>query len=95
MPKFIKLDVHVDSWSTGGYDPDDRWSRNSTNGNVSIMNAYVTKEDGYNVLPSKVNVEAGDQIYVVWAQYSTGDSFGSDGGQYEILEIAYDEKNCS
>lgn len=32
----------------------------------------------------------GQTVFLVWAKYSTGDSFGHDGGQYELLEVHTD-----
>lgn len=91
MTTYIKFDVSVYRWSTGGYDPDDEWSRDSTDGVVSIIGATITSKDGYDTLGTDAELKKGDTIYLVWAQYSTGDTFGNDGGQYELLEVHTDK----
>lgn len=55
---------------------------------MSIRGAKLVKEDGYDVMGINANVKVGDVAYLVWAQYSTGDSFGRDGGQYTLLDVA-------
>lgn len=90
MSTFIKFEVNQRSWSTGGYDPEDSWSRDSTDGTVDIRGAVKVKEDGYDTLAIEKDVSVGDVVCLVWAQYSTGDSFGRDGGQYELLEVVAD-----
>lgn len=87
MASYIKFDVVENRWSTGGYDPEDSWSRDSTDGTVSILSAVKVKDYEYDTLCTENSIEVGDVVYLVWAQYSTGDSFGQDGGQYELLEI--------
>lgn len=83
----IKFEVDKMSWNVGGYDPDDEWSRDSYDGSVSIVGAKIVKKDEYDVLSAKHEFSVGDVCYLVWAQYSTGDTFGRDGGQYELLEV--------
>lgn len=36
---FIKFEVDAHYWSVGGYDPEDEWSRDSTDGDVSVRGA--------------------------------------------------------
>lgn len=84
---YIKFEVCQNTWSTGGRDPEDSWSRDSSDGEVSIKSAIKVPEDGYEVLAVEQDVAIGTVVYLVWAQYTTGDSFGSDGGQYELLEV--------
>jgi hypothetical protein len=89
--KRIDLEVSTHGWSTGGYDPEDSWSRDSTDGTWSI--------DGYRESTGKygdfVYVGSTDlPVYVIAVGYSTGDSFGRDGGQYEILAATNDEEKA-
>lgn len=87
MTTYIKFEMDVRSWSTGGHDPEDSWSRDSTDGEVSARSAVKVKEDGYDVLGIDADLGVGTVVYLVWAQYSTGDSFGRDGGQYILLDV--------
>lgn len=87
MTTYIKFEVDQRSWNVGGSDPDDEWSRDSYDGEVSVVGAKLVKEDSYDILGSEHEFAVGDVCYLVWAQYSTGDTFGRDGGQYELLEV--------
>lgn len=84
---YLDFDVDVQTWITREADPENSWSRDSTGGSVSIRSAKLVSRDGYGVLQTAFSVAPGDTVYLVWAQYSTGDSFGSDGGKYELCAV--------
>lgn len=84
---YLKFEVDQRSWNVGGHDPDDEWSRDSYDGEASVVSAQLAKVDGYDTLGTEHNFNVGDVCYLVWAQYSTGDTFGRDGGKYELLEV--------
>ena len=85
--KFIQIEVEKQTWETSTPDPEDEWDRASTDGSVQIVGAKLSENQSYNAIPVNDDFKKGDHIYLVWAQYSTGDSFGTDGGQYEICSI--------
>ena len=85
--KFVEFDVEQESWITRERDPDDMWDRDSTDGSVNVRDAKLVNEQTWDSLPVPDSVTHGDTIYLVWAMYGTGDSFGSDGGNYELLEV--------
>lgn len=87
----IAFDIQQDIESLGGFDPDDSWSRDSTDGTVTVHGARRVDKDRYGTLSVAGDIAAGTPVFLVWAQYSTGDSFGSDGGQYELLEVLTDK----
>lgn len=84
---YLKFDVEVNNWVTHEADPEDRWDRDSTDGSVEVLRCHLSREDCYNALPAAFEVKVGDTAWLVWAQYSTGDSFGRDGGQYELCGV--------
>ena len=84
---YLKFDVDVDTYVTREADPDDEWSNDSTDGTVTVNSCTLVNEDGYNVLGTDFEVSKGQSIFLVWAQYGTGDSFGSYGGKYELCKI--------
>ena len=91
MVTYVKFDVRVETYNTGGYDPEDEWSRDSSSGEVSINRATISNDNYYhNRLGIEADLKVGDIIYLVWAQYTTGDSFGNDGGQYELIQVFTD-----
>lgn len=88
---FLKFDVSVETWVIRHGDPDDEWDNDSTDGIVEVTEYNLVKEDGYHVLETAFDVAPGDSVWLVWAQYSTGDSFGSYGAQYELCGVFNDE----
>jgi len=91
---FIEFEVNQTSWVTHAADPEDRWDRDSTDGDVSIHSAKLVSEQSYDSLPAPDDVDTGSTIYLVWAKYGTGDSFGSDGGKYELLEMCLSQEEA-
>jgi hypothetical protein len=81
----IKIETDTQFENLGGYDPDDRWTRDSFSGVTTIQSAKIVDRDEFNTIPSKDDFVIGDKAHIVYAQYTTGDSFGSDGGNYELL----------
>jgi hypothetical protein len=90
MTTYIKFDVTENRYNTSERDPHDEWSRASTDANVAVNSATKVDEDGFNTLGID-DVAIGDTIFLLWATYYTGDSFGSDGGNYELLEVCKTE----
>lgn len=60
------------TYSIGGYDPDDSWSRDSTDG--SVNGAELSEHRDYDGF----EVEGSGPFYAVVVGYMTGDTFGSD-----------------
>jgi hypothetical protein len=85
--KYLKFDVEVNTWVTRESDPDDQWDNDSTDGTVTVSACHLVERDEYKALPCSFPAKPGDTIYLVWAQYSTGDSFGSYGAQYELCAV--------
>jgi len=90
MSTIVKFDVDVMTWITSNGDPDDKWSRDSTDGSVSIHGARIVKTDAHDALTIDKELSVGDVVFLVWAQYSSGDSFCQNGGNYELLELLTD-----
>lgn len=88
---YIKFYVSVETWITRHGDPDDEWDNDSTDGIVSIEQCSIVPNDVYNSLETSFDVTPGDIVWLVWAQYSTGDSFGSYGAQYELCAVFKNE----
>lgn len=84
---FIKFEVEQEEWVTREANPNDEWDRGCTDGSATILSATLVDKDSYNTLVAPDGVQKGDTIYLVWALYGTGDSFGSYGGKYELLEV--------
>lgn len=65
VPKFTR-------YSIGGYDPEDSWSRDSTDGEVT--GAELCKHNDFDGF----KVDGDGPFYAVVVGYTTGDTFGSD-----------------
>ena len=87
MTRYIKFEVHTIRENIGGSYPDDEWSRDSYTGSCTVVSAKIVEEDGYDILGIQESLSRGDIVYLVWAEYTSGNSFGSDGGNYELLEV--------
>lgn len=81
------LEVMVESFteSMGGYDPENEWSRDSTETTNRVLSAHLKKDQSYHSMPMDFKVDKGDDVFIVWAEYTTGDSFGRDGGNVELV----------
>ena len=90
----LLIDFESRGGSTGGHDPNDSWSRDSTWTEWTAPNtAQLVDESrsGFYVTDTEEvgdDIHIGDIIHMVWVQYSTGDSFGRDEGAYhEIIGL--------
>lgn len=103
----ILLDFDTYTENLGGYDPNDEWSRDSSRRDNTLVSA--TALDQKEVLayalvhghaPScdvvcGADVHKGDTVFIVWAEYTTGDSFGTDHGYVELVAAFVDETKAN
>jgi hypothetical protein len=76
-------------------DPEDEWSRESTATDHSIESIEVTRgKNSYYDLAVPFEVDPSREYYLLYAIYSTGDSFGTDAGQIEYVGL-YEDKNVA
>ena len=91
----LYVDVVTTSENHGGYDPDISWSRDSTSSSHTLYDVYDSEHSrSYYLEEVPVNFEPskGDIVYVLHAQWSTGDSFGFDNGYgHEVIAIYTDK----
>lgn len=90
----VKIEVDTEVWTTDRADSSDPWSRDSTGGRVSNVSATLTEDKpdkagtgGWGSYVKEFEgLKAGDTVYVVVADYESGDTFGRSGGHYQILD---------
>jgi len=88
---YLELLTSSYSEDTSEADPEDSWSRASTSTSWDVRGIRAHEKDGYGILKADFPVEIGDEVHVVYAVYSTGDSFGHDDGAYlEVLSFHKD-----
>lgn len=91
----IRVEAGTDSWTSRHGDPDDPWDRDDTEGHVTGVEAFELRSSekppriGTGSCGEKAleGVGRGDRVWAVVAQYSTGDTFGRDGGQAQLLDV--------
>lgn len=93
---YMKAFVSTERWteSTGGYDPEDSWSRDSTDTTWSFSGVYVAENPKYwEDLEIDISDDMKDkELYCVVAVWSDGDSFGNDiGRNAEIISCHIDK----
>jgi hypothetical protein len=70
-----------DSYETSTPDPDDKWDRASTSRTWDPpARVYLRDPAFYESDEIDADLTPGQVIFLVWVQYSTGDSFGHDSG---------------
>lgn len=76
--------------NTGGYDPEDSWSRDSTETGWSIRGCGEFVPVKYQAFDDIETDLTGD-LYALYAVHSSGDSFGHDSGAYFQLIWVFDK----
>ncbi len=77
----VELTFHSETHVTYTPDEDDKWGRECTYTERDLFELFLVEDHseicGYTLEIDEEIVE-GDEIYVLFAEYSTGDSFGDD-----------------
>jgi hypothetical protein len=90
----------------GGRTEDDDWSRDATSTTSTLEQvfaldakesfAFTLKNGDFPACDLVVGAEVGpgDKVFIVWVEYGTSDSFGSDGGNVEMIGAFIDEERA-
>lgn len=98
----IYFKTYGEHWTTRERDPEDSWDNGSTSGFEWCISAHLTnpgypfdnwtpEEHYWYIGPYDTDFSAGEIIYVVEANYGTGNTFGSSGGYLEIVSVFRNE----
>lgn len=97
----IVVSVETEVWTTRDRDPDDDWDAGDTAGRVVGVHTWTAREwenktyyGGYDSWSGELDVQAGDYVYAVVADYESGSTFGRDGGHASILDVFTDVKEA-
>ena len=74
----IQIDITERQYETSESDPDDKYDRANTDTDRSIHGFKVVNEDTYSDFPVDFLPEYGIPYLLLYAVWSTGDSFGHD-----------------
>ena len=85
--------VNIDQFCEDSYRSDEEWgSWSSSNSNYFES---VTKTERYPDITSTLDIKEGELCFVVWAEWSSGDSFGTaHNGNTEALAIFKDPESA-
>lgn len=83
----IEIKYHIDQYVTRLSDPEDRWDRDDTAGDITIQGINIVDKASYKDIDVPIEVTEGEIYYLLWADYNTGDSFGHDGNQFEAIDL--------
>lgn len=95
----MKVKVVVDGYShdTSVADPDDRWDRPDTAFIYSGCKVFAADKDNsttylgmYGDSFEVEGVKPGDTVYVVIVHYTTGNTFGTDTGTVQVMDVFTD-----
>ena len=85
--------VEINSICTESYRSEEEWD--SWSSQYSNYFEDVTKTDTYPDITSSLDIKEGEMCFVVWAEWSSGDSFGTaHDGNAEALAIFTDVKSA-
>jgi hypothetical protein len=74
---------------------DDRWDRDDTATSHSVTGIHIVGDDDYCDVVIATTVAPNERIWLVWAVYSTGDSFGhDDAANIEFISAHRDESTA-
>lgn len=78
----VTTDLYVkynsDKYTTREADADDEWDRGNTTSKHVLEYISLAAESAYSTVTYPGEVKVGEKIYLLYAVYSTGDSFGHD-----------------
>lgn len=101
----IEISTEVERWQS--VEPSEDFNngvaysdRGSEDGNVTNVTAAVATDQtrqpsDYNSVFSMPGVGLGDTVYAVVATYTSGDTFGSDGGQTQVVDLFTDPEKAA
>ena len=92
-PVTTDLAVHYKTreYVTRERNPDDQWDRDDTRSEHTMQFISIAREGSWNTISYPGEVKPGDKVYLLFAVYSTGDSFGHDEDRsVELISVHKD-----
>lgn len=90
----VVVTAETRTWETRPADPSDSWDNGDTAGEVTNVVAFMERAEAHYYGESHGkdlgDVEIGDTVYAVVADYESGCTFGRDGGHATVLDFFTD-----
>lgn len=89
MPKIV-VSAETEVHTTRCADPTDPWDNGDTAGSVSNVQAFLDRHDGRyygDSVARDLDVQIGETVYAVVADYESGSTFGRSGGHAQVLDV--------
>lgn len=91
MPSYVEIEYDCHGHTTRECDHTDSWDRGDTSTTWYVTGVKLVDKVGYKVIAYPGELKPGDTINLLYAVYSTGDSFGSDeDGSIEFISVHKD-----
>lgn len=89
-----KFKVHHDSYgySTREPNPSDSWDRGDSAAVLSVRGLEVSEGYFDVALPAKYDPKK--PLFLLWADYDSGDSFGRSGNRFEAVDVFQDAQRA-
>lgn len=84
---FVRVLADHDTSITQHANPDDKWSSDSTSTDVHIKGVEFVGEDEYWDLVVPFAPKSGEEYFLVYVNYDTGDSFSHHAGHVMYLDL--------
>lgn len=89
---FFQVKTEIYEYSIRDADPEDRYDSGCTGADITVLGVELSEEYFDVALPKPYDPTK--PLYLVWADYDTGDSFGRQGNRFEAVDIFQDEKRA-
>ena len=85
---------------TSSFREDEEWGSWGEEYSFSVKGVSLTSNKDYDFhsedkVPCLTEVAVGQEVFVLWISYTTGDSFGSASGKGEVLWVFSDKKTAT
>jgi len=83
----LRIDVNREEYYTAEPNPRDSWDNGCSAASIEINGMYVMHDSQYRDITVDFDVVRGRNYYLLWADYCTGDSFGTYDNCFEAIDV--------
>lgn len=86
----VEYDMYCDSYDSG-----EEWGEWRRTCDTTVTGLSTSKKKDFYDFDTDFDTEPGQELYLVWGNYNSGDSFGHESGKPEFVELFDDyDKAC-